>query len=224
MATRVTDAPKRKPRAEVITVPNPASYPVFPDWFKPVAEPYTVEFKIELTKPYLFNRWDVELVEPSDTQATRRVKKGAPPEALVTLNEAGELCFPAAQLLMSTIQAGKNYRNPRSTKGTLGTVLREGLMTPVGCDLVSWGVDSWDFIDVRRAHHAQSWVPKRRPALESGHRATSRFEVTLPEYIEPAILNKVLQDAGRLYGIGDGRTAPLFMGRFMVHSFDVIED
>src|SRR3990172_8836405 len=108
MATRTTTEPKRKPRAEVIVVSNPASYPVFPDWFKPVAEPYTVEFGIELTKPYLFNRWDVDLVEPPDTQSTRRIKKGAPPEALVTIDANGNLSFPSAQLLMSTIQAGKN--------------------------------------------------------------------------------------------------------------------
>lgn len=222
MATRsTTKEPRHKAKApEVITVPNPASYPVFPDWFQPVAEPYTVEFEIELTKPYLFNRWDVELVEPSDAQATRRIKKGAPPEALVTLNEKGELSFPCSQLLMSTVQAGKNYRNPRSTKGSLGTVLREGLLIPVENELVSWGLPTWDYIDIRRAHHGQSWVPKRRPAIEAGHRAITRFEITLPEYIQPAILNRVLQDAGRLYGIGDGRTAPLFMGRFMVRSFN----
>lgn len=218
-------ATKTRSRAkpEVITVPNPASYPVFPDWFQPVQEPYRASVEIELTKPYLFNRWDADLVEPPEgEEQSRRRKKGSPPEAMVTLNDKGELSFPSAQLLMSTVTAGKNYRNPRAKAGSLGTVLREGLQTTH--ELCSWGVGTWDFLDVRRANHSGSWVPKRRPALEAGHRTSCEFDVTLPQYIEPAILNKVLQDAGRLYGIGDGRTAPLFYGRFMVLSFAVIDE
>lgn len=223
MATRApTKEPAHKAKVpEVITVTNPASYPVFPDWFRPVAEPYTVEFELELTKPYLFNRWDPDLVEPPEgEEQSRRRKKGAPPEAMVTVDSEGNLVFPSAQILMSCVTAGKNYRNPRAKAGTLGTVLREGLQTTE--EFVSFGVATWDYIDVRRANHAGSWVPKRRPALTAGHRFTSQLEVTLPQYIESAILNKVLQDAGRLYGIGDGRTAPLFYGRFMVRSFEVI--
>lgn len=208
-------------RPEVLTVQNPASYPEFPDWFKPLAEPYGVEFEIEFTKPYLFNRWNADLVEPPEgEEQTRRRKKGAPPEALVYLDPNGNLAFPSAQLLMATVTAGKNYRNPRAKAGTLGTVLREGLQTTE--ELVSFGKPSWDFMDVRRANHSGSWVPKRRPAMTPGARVKSGLEVTLPQYIEPAILNKVLQDAGRLYGVGDGRTAPLFYGRFMVLSFNLV--
>jgi hypothetical protein len=218
MATRTATKGKAP---EVITVPNPASYPVFPDWFQPVAEPYSVEFELELTKPYLFNRWNADLVEPPEgEEQSRRRKKGSPPEAMVTLNSDGNLSFPSAQILMACVTAGKNYRNPRAKAGTLGTVLKEGLQTTQ--ELVSFGVPNWDYIDVRRANHAGSWVPKRRPAMEAGHRVTSQLEITLPQYIEPPILNKVLQDAGRLYGIGDGRTAPLFYGRFMVLNFTIL--
>lgn len=217
MATKVAG----KKGAEIITVPNPASYPVFPDWFQPLAEPYTVEFECELTKPYLFNRWDADLVEPPEGQEqTRRRKKGSPPEAMVTLDKDGNLAFSSAQILMACVTAGKNYRNPRAKAGSLGTVLREGLQTVE--ELVSFGVKGWDYIDVRRANHSGSWVPKRRPAMEPGHRFSTSLTVTLPQYIEPAILNKVLSDAGSLYGIGDGRTAPLFYGRFLVCSFTQI--
>jgi hypothetical protein len=214
-------ATRTKGKAEVLTVQNPASFAEFPDWFQPVQEPYSVEVQVELTKPYLFNRWNVDIVEPPEgEEQTRRRKKGAPPESMVTVGPDGMLSFPSAQLLMSVVTAGKNYRNPRAKAGSLGTVLREGLQTTQ--ELCSWNVPTWDYLDVRRGNNSGSWVPKRRPALTEGHRTSCGFEVTLPQYIEPAILNKVLQDAGRLYGIGDGRTSPLFFGRFMVLGFNIL--
>ena len=42
------------------------------------------------------------------------------------------------------------------------------------------------------------------------------FEVVLPEYVTPELLNEVLQLAGRVIGVGDFR--PTF-GRFQVLAF-----
>jgi len=56
--------------------------------------------------------------------------------------------------------------------------------------------------------------------MQSGWKCKTNFQILLPKYISPALMNETLQYAGRIVGVGDFR--PSF-GRFQVTGFDVIE-
>lgn len=61
-------------------------------------------------------------------------------------------------------------------------------------------------------------ITRTRPALKVGWAAEFDILVNLPEYINPADLNEVIANAGKLCGIGDFR--PTF-GRFQIVGFEV---
>lgn len=204
-------------KTKLLKTPNEASFSEeLPDWFVAIDPPYTVSFSIEGTKPYLFNRYNVDLVD-TETEPTRRVKKAPPIESRLTFNEAGELCASGESLRQAIIKAGTNYRNPRAKTGTLGTVLREGLVADT--DLCSFGVKDYEFQDTRRAKHSQSYVTKTRPGLLAGWTLSCEISVLLPQYIIPRVLHQCLVDAGRIGGLGDARL--LGFGRFFPTRFEV---
>ena len=213
-------ATKARSRGMLIETPNEASFlGELPEGFAAIDPPYSVRFTLEGTKPYLFNRYNADLIEADpDTQPTRRVKKGAPVESMVTVNDKGQLCAAGEQVRMAIINAGKNYRNPRAKAGALSTVLREGLVTE--SELCSFGVKDWEFEDTRRARHSQSFVTKVRPGLLAGWKLSCQIGVVLPQYIIPRVIHQCLVDAGRIGGIGDGRA--LGFGRFIPTRFEVI--
>ncbi len=206
-------------RGVLIETPNEASFlGDLPEGFAAIDPPYSVSFTVEGTKPYLFNRYNADLIEDPETATTRRVKKAPPIESRLTINEDGDLAAPGEQFRMALIKAGTNYRNPRAKSGTLGTVLREGLVSET--DLCSFGVKTWEFEDTRRAKHAQSYVTKVRPGLLAGWTLTCQIGVLLPQYIIPRVLHHCLVDAGRIGGLGDARI--LGFGRFIPTRFEVI--
>lgn len=57
------------------------------------------------------------------------------------------------------------------------------------------------------------------PALKAGWEVEFDIQINLPEYIDPAMLNEVIANAGRLLGIGDFR--PTY-GRFQVTGFSLV--
>jgi hypothetical protein len=81
------------------------------------------------------------------------------------------------------------------------------------------GVKTWDYVDRRRVTVQRNGITRSRPALASGWKTQVLLQVLLPEYIQPELLNEVLQAAGRLVGVGDFR--PTY-GRFQVTGFSVI--
>jgi len=86
-------------------------------------------------------------------------------------------------------------------------------------DLASLGVKDWDYLDRRRVMVQRNGITRVRPAMLKGWKATFLLQVLLPEYIDPQMLNEVIQQAGRFVGIGDFR--PTY-GRFVVTKFEVL--
>lgn len=209
-------AAKRK--GTLIETPNEASFSGdLPEWFTTIDPPYSVSITIEGTKPYLFNRYNGDL-EDTETAAARRVKKAPPIESRLTVDSEGFLAASTEQIRMAIAKAGTNYRNPRAKSGSLGTVLREGLVSE--SDLCSFGVKDWEFQDTRRARHSSSFVTKVRPGLLAGWTLSCQVGVLLPQYIVPRVLHQCLVDAGRIGGIGDARI--LGFGRFIPTHFEVL--
>lgn len=62
-------------------------------------------------------------------------------------------------------------------------------------------------------------ITRIRPALREGWKATVELLVNIPEYVDPQLLRAVMDDAGRLVGVGDFR--PTF-GRFTVANWEVL--
>lgn len=73
-------------------------------------------------------------------------------------------------------------------------------------------------LDRRRVTIQRSGITRERPAMHAGWQAEFQLLVPLPEYIPPITLHEVLNEAGRLCGIGNFR--PTF-GRFVITSFDI---
>lgn len=197
----------------------------------PLGDPYFVEWEIEGTRDYLFNRYDVPVAGTAGGPL-----KGAPavkqPGELVTVGSDGYLAASKLQVWNAVCAAGKYRKNPRSSKGSLGTVLREAFeieslgpdvdllpfISPEGKPYERW---EWEFsARTKKAGAFAGYVTKVRPGLRAGWRLQGRAIVLLPEYISVHQLHEAFEMAGRFGGIGDGRSGGLGFGRFLVRRFE----
>jgi len=181
--------------------------------------PYVVQVTLVGTAPFLFHRWSVDGVEAKAKAAKgSAAKKTDDLESYVYRDRAGNLALPSEYLRMSIIGAAKFRQDPRSPRKSAMDLFKAGI---VGLEeYCSFGKTTWDYVDRRRVMIQRNGVTRHRPALEAGWNATVLLQVLVPEYIGPEILNEVLQNAGRLIGVGDFR--PTF-GRFQVVHFEVCE-
>ena len=90
----------------------------------------------------------------------------------------------------------------------------------VATDIASLGFIGWEFEDRRRVTVQRQGVTRVRPGVKAGWRLNFEIRVILPEYISESLLHEVLDRAGKLCGICDGR--PEF-GRFRLERFQLIE-
>lgn len=184
-----------------------------------ICEPYIAEVTIVGTAPILFHRYSVEAQEEKSAAAKgSNTKKTDETETYLYRNENNEICIPGEYLRQSIVRAGKYKQDPRNSRQSCMELFKSGLI--MLDELSSTGHDDPDYYDKRRVVVQRSAIPRTRPALQSGWTATFRILVQVPEYINPAMLNEMIQNAGRLVGIGDFR--PTY-GRFQVSSFQVLE-
>ncbi len=185
-----------------------------------IQQPYRVEVTIKGTAPILFHAWNVESVESkSKAKKGSEEKKTDDVESYVYRNEQGEICIPGEYLRGSIVNAAKFQQDPRSPRKSMADLAKAAIinLTP----LASLGVKDWDFMDKRRVQIQRNAITRSRPAMAEGWVATFILMVTLPEYISPDSLNNVIQQAGKLIGLGDFR--PTF-GRFLLTSFKVLDE
>lgn len=179
-------------------------------------EPYTATVGIQGTADLLFHRWNTEAVaEKASAAKGSKSKKSDNVESYVYRNEEGELCMPTEYLRMAIVGAAKFKQDPRSPRKSAMDLFKAAII-PVTGD-VSLGKKEWDYLDCRRVVIQRNAISRSRPALKAGWRAEFRFEIGIPEYIDPMLLHDVLSTAGRLIGVGDFR--PTF-GRFAVVKFE----
>jgi len=180
-----------------------------------VAAPSLVTFTIEGNSAFLFHRWSNEAIaEKAAAAKNSAAKKTDNVESYVYRNGEGELCIPGEYVRMSVIMAAKYRQDPRSSRKSAFDLFKAGIISLA--ELSSLGVSDWDYLDARRVMVQRSGVTRQRPAMNAGWRAEFQFLINTPEYISPTLLHAVLNDAGRLVGVGDFR--PTF-GRFLVKSF-----
>ena len=121
----------------------------------------------------------------------------------------GAICGPQG--------AAKFRQDPRSPRKSALDLFKAGIvsLTPIA----TLGAETWDYLDQRRVTVQRAGITRTRPAMKEGWEATFLLQVLLPQYIAPALLNEVVQDAGRLVGLADFR--PTY-GRFQVVGFEVL--
>jgi len=178
-------------------------------------QPYMAEIQVQGTAPFLFHRWSVEGVDAKAKAAKgSKAKKEDDLESYVYRTPDGELCIPAEYFRMAIIGAAKFRQDPRSPRKSAMDLFKAAIaVLEPDCPL---GVKDWSYIDKRRVMIQRNGVTRCRPAMNTGWTTTVPLQVLLPEYVPPAMLNEVIQAAGRLIGVGDFRPS---YGRFQFTGF-----
>ncbi len=179
--------------------------------------PYTASVTITGTAALLFHGWNNEAVAEKGAAAKgSAAKKSDNVVSYVYRDEDGFICLPGEYLRMAIVNGARYRQDPRSPRKSAMDMYKAGVVPLT--ELASLGSKEWDYLDRRRVMVQRNGVTRERPAFKSGWSATVDIQVLLPEYITPGNLLSVLNDAGRLIGVGDFR--PTF-GRFQVSNFSV---
>lgn len=181
--------------------------------------PFICEVTIQGVSDLLFHRWNCDAVEEkSRAKKGSAAKKTDDLESYVYRNEKGQLALPGEYLRMAVIGAAKFRQDPRSPRKSAQDLFKAAVVavTP----LASLNAEKWDYEDRRRVVIQRNAITRTRPAMKAGWRVTIQLQCNLPEYVSPDLLNEVIQQAGRLIGVGDFR--PTF-GRFQVVGFEIID-
>jgi hypothetical protein len=181
--------------------------------------PYRVQTTLIGTAALLFHRWNTESIEEKKgAKKGSAAKKSDDLESYVYRDELGNLALPGEYFRMSLVNAAKFLQDPRSPRKSAMDLFKAAVF-PIDT-LCSFGTADWDFIDQRRVRIMGSGITRSRPGMVAGWKLDVGFQVILPEYVNPTMLNETLQLAGRAIGVADFR--PTF-GRFQVVKFEVSE-
>lgn len=181
--------------------------------------PYIVEVTIEGAAPLLFHRWNCDAVEAKAKAAKgSAAKKSDDIESYVYRNDKGEICLPGEYLRQAIIAAAKFRQDPRSPRKSAMDLFKAAIIPLT--ELAPLGTKEWDYEDRRRVTVQRNGITRVRPAMKAGWKATIQLMCNIPEYIDPLLLRQVLDDAGRLVGVGDFR--PTF-GRFTIASWEQLK-
>lgn len=188
------------------------------DFAVDLCKPYTVRVKIQGSADFLFHRWNSDSVDAKAKSAKgSAAKKSDDVESYVYRTEDGELAIPGEYLRQSIVNAAKFQQDPRSPRKSAMDLFKAAVISLT--NLASVGKESWDYEDRRRVMVQRNGITRTRPALRAGWVAEFDLMVQLPEYVDPLFLRRVVDDAGRLIGVGDFR--PTF-GRFTVSSWEIV--
>lgn len=197
----------------VLEVLDPTSNGAEPD----ILAPYQVEFTIEGTAAILFHAWNNEAVsEKAAAAKNSKAKKTDNVESYVYRNEDGEISLPGEYIRMAMVNAARFRQDPRSPRKS-GMDLYKAAVVML-TEYSSLGSKDWDYLDRRRVTVQRNGITRERPAMKAGWRATFEAQIVLPEYVQPHDFLDVLQNAGRVVGVGDFR--PTY-GRFAVVDWNV---
>lgn len=184
------------------------------------SKPFFAAVVIEGTSDIIFHRWSNEEIEAKSIAGKgTNIKKCDNIETYVYRCDDGSIGIPGTYLRGSIVNAAKFKQDPRSPRKSMADLAKAAIVPLTA--LASLGTDKWDFEDRRRVMIQRNAITRCRPAMKPGWRAEFDLLVNLPEYVSPQCLNELIQQAGRLIGLGDFR--PTY-GRFQVIGFSVHQD
>jgi len=198
------------------------------DAFIQTQQPFRVAITIEGTAPLLCHRYSVESVaEKATMKKGSEGKKMDDVESYIYRDHDGFICLPGKYLKGALVEAAKFKQDPRSPRKSAKDLVRASVIPLTNlAQLIPIGskgkpTKAWDGLDTQRVRVQQSAVSRTRPIFHEGWKASFVLMVSLPEYVTPALLRQILNDAGRLVGVGDFRPD---YGRFEVVSWEVLGD
>jgi hypothetical protein len=181
--------------------------------------PYRALVKLRGDADILFHAWNCEAVEAKGKAAKgSKAKKEDDVESYMYRNEAREICIPGEYLRGAIVNAAKFRQDPRSPRKSAMDLVKAAVVSL--SPLASLGITEPHYLHKCRVVIQRSGITRTRPAIKAGWEAEFVLLVTLPEYVNPDMLQALISDAGRLIGVGDFR--PTY-GRFQVASFEVLE-
>lgn len=180
--------------------------------------PYRIEVTVEGVAPLLFHRYSCESVESkSASKKGSKERKTDDVESYVYRDDKGNLCLPGEYLRGAIVGAAKYLQDPRSPRKSAMDLYKAGIV--VITPLVSLGTKAWDYIDKRGVVVQRARIPRSRPAMNEGWKATFIMLVNLPQYIGEADIHEAVEMAGKFCGFGDFR--PTY-GRFRLVGINVL--
>lgn len=184
-----------------------------------LSQPYIVQVAIQGTADLLFHRWNPEAVdEKANAAKGSKAKKSDDIESYVYRCDNGNIGIPGEYLRQCIIHAAKFRQDPRSPRKSAMDLFKAGIVSLT--TLADLGKDTWDYEHRCRVVIQRNAINRTRPAVKQGWRAEFQIMVNLPEYINPDMLNEVIQQAGRLIGLADFRPS---YGRYSVVGFEVMD-
>ena len=190
-----------------------------------MTEPYVAHIDLQGVCPIIFHRWNVESVDAKAASAKgSKAKKTDDVESFISRNEKGVICVPGEYLRQAVIHASKFRQDPRSPRKSLMDLTKAAVfvldeLVPITSANGKFAKD-WDYLDRRRMTVQRNSITRSRPAFHAGWKATFNLQVVLPEYIGPALLNDLIQLAGKVIGLADSRPS---YGRYLVTGFKTSE-
>lgn len=184
-----------------------------------IQRPYTVTIAVQGIAPILFHRWNCEAVAAKASAAKgSKAKKTDNVESYMYRDDDGVICIPGDYLRGAIVKAAKFLQDPRSPRKSAEDLYKAGIV--VLTYLAPLGVKEPDYLDQRRVTVQRAGITRTRPTMNVGWKAVFDVMVNLPHYIPPHVLQQVVNDAGKLIGLGDYR--PTY-GRFTVTGWSIQE-
>lgn len=181
--------------------------------------PYIANVTLKGVADILFHRWNCEAVEEKSKAAKgSKAKKTDDIESYVYRTDEGEIALPGEYLRGAIVNAAKFRQDPRSPRKSAMDLYKAGIISLTV--LAPLGKEKWDYEHKCRVTIQRNAITRTRPAMKSGWTAAFQLMVNLPEYITHDQLLEVINNAGRLIGLGDFR--PTY-GRFGVTNFEIQE-
>lgn len=181
--------------------------------------PYIAEMTLQGSADILFHRYNCDSVaEKSAAAKGSKAKKSDDIESYVWRDDTGHLALPGEYVRGAIVMAAKFEQDPRSPRKSAMDLVKAAIVPLTA--YASLGVKEWDYEDRRRVMVQRSAITRVRPAMRAGWSATVQIQCQLPEYVSPAFLRKIVDNAGRLVGVGDFR--PTF-GRFVIVNWEISE-
>jgi hypothetical protein len=183
-------------------------------------QPYRVMVEITGAADMLFHMWSNEAVaEKAKAKKNSASKKTDNVESYIHRLKNKNLSLPGAQFRGSIVNAARFRQDPRSPRKSAMDLYKAGVV--VLTTYADLGTSTWDYLDRQRVVVQRAAITRTRPAMLAGWKASFQLLCLLPEYISPDNLRSVIENAGRLCGIGDYRPS---YGRFGITKFEVLGD
>lgn len=183
--------------------------------------PYVVSVTLTGIAPLLFHAWNTEAVaEKAGAAKGSKAKKTDNIESYVYRDNDGNLGIPGVCLAAALANSGRYMQDPRSPRKSAMDLVKAGVVPLTIIAPFEPITSKWDFEDARRVVIQRASVTRIRPAMREGWKCTFDLLINAPEYLPPAVMNHLLNQAGRLVGLLDFR--PTY-GRFTVTRFEVRE-